>query len=429
VVGIITLEDIVEEILGAEIEDETDALEYDVATMVRDPELARLRTMGTARVDTDGLSSEEIHSIGIFLFTNVPQVQRMFREDMSGLEKLVRTGVVVSMTRKALPGEKPHHEDYLYQRGKMSTTCALILEGSVEVIYEGEASGEGGMVATAGRANLKGPWNVIAVEALEAPEGTYLPPFDAVVRSDTVRFLRLTSFTDVDELLSTSTPLPEGGRDKSAGLGTPFRMRHRPRSVYNMKAPAGKAMSTTSSVADGPPTRRSETPGVSDWADSIAYSLAPFRSRSQGFGSGASDAGAHSPVSGEKAQHPATAVGSGAPPGSTARTVDKLSPRPPTATGPQRSSSLGRNASTVGEDVVSLTAVLICMFHNFLLPVACSAALKSGYHGIAQEEDTEPETLSVPSNVTGSAPAASSSALPESQARATGAESKDTDAS
>jgi hypothetical protein len=60
-----------------------------------------------------------------------------------------------------------------------------------------------------------------------------------------------------------------------------------------------------------------------------------------------------------------------------------------------------------------------------LLSVDCNL----GYHGIAQEEDTEPETLSVPSNVTGSAPAASSSAAADSQAGATGAESKDNDAS
>jgi hypothetical protein len=380
VVGIITLEDIVEEILGAEIEDETDALEYDVATMVRDPELARLRTMGTARVDTDGLSSEEIHSIGIFLFTNVPQVQRMFREDMSGLEKLVRTGVVVSMTRKALPGEKPHHEDYLYHRGKMSTTCALILEGSVEVIYEGETESAGGLVATAGKIKTKGPWSVIAVEALEAAEGTYLSPFDAVVRSDTVRFLRLSSHSDVDELLEgAGTP-----RDKAGGIGASFRLRARSRSVRNLKTGAGKAMSAASSASGNQPVRHPE-PGVTDWAEAISYSIAPFRPHTHSSHGIAGDvspgpetvspmhatdpapAPAYSPPHappqpGEKA--PFSPQGKGAPMLSPVRGGDAAPTKPKSSAKPKQVPVKGRETSTAGEytmlpdPVYSLTACL-----------------------------------------------------------------------
>jgi hypothetical protein len=63
-----------------------------------------------------------------------------------------------------------------------------------------------------------------------------------------------------------------------------------------------------------------------------------------------------------------------------------------------------------------------------LLSVVCGVVLELGYHGIAQEEDTEPETLSVPSNVTGSAPAAPSSAPPDIPPKDHKAESKDTDA-
>jgi hypothetical protein len=366
VVGIITLEDIVEEILGAEIEDETDALEYDVATMVRDPELARLRTMGTARVDTDGLSSEEIHSIGIFLFTNVPQVQRMFRENMSGLEKLVRTGVVVSMTRKALPGEKPHHEDYLYHRGKMSTTCALILEGSVEVIYEGETESAGGLVATAGKIKTKGPWSVIAVEALEAAEGTYLSPFDAVVRSDTVRFLRLSSHSDVDELLEgAGTP-----RDKAGGIGASFRLRARTRSMRHLRPAADRAMSATSSAAGSQPVRHPE-PGVTDWAEAISYSIAPFRPHTHSSHGIAGDvapgpetlspmhaagpAPAYSPPhlppqSGAKA--PFSPEGKVAPMLSPVRGGDAVPAKPKSSAKSKQTSVKGREATTAGEHSV-----------------------------------------------------------------------------
>ena len=210
-----------EEILGTEIEDETDVIKgadgrtnhpmRDSIMMqpiaVRDPELARLQTLSNAKVTTDSLSEEEVHSIGIYLFTNVPQIQRMFRNNMKDLQRLVRTSAVITLTRRAPVGEEAHTDDYLYRKGRLTNTCMLILSGSVQVVNESADS----EAAAASRPSLtttdpsaattplgvkvKGPWSTIAPEALEAAEGTFTTDFTVTIASQSLRYLRLSNFT------------------------------------------------------------------------------------------------------------------------------------------------------------------------------------------------------------------------------------------
>ena len=198
-----------EEILGTEIEDETD-VDHDAGmnTTIRDPELARLRTIQTATVLKDSLSEEEVHSIGIYLFTNVPQIQRMFRNNMKDLQRLVRTSAVITLTRRAPVGEEAHTDDYLYRKGRLTNTCMLILSGSVQVVNEStdaEAAAasrpslttttDSSATSTPLGVKVKGPWSTIAPEALEAAEGTFTTDFTVTIASQSLRYLRLSNFT------------------------------------------------------------------------------------------------------------------------------------------------------------------------------------------------------------------------------------------
>lgn len=100
------------------------------------------------------------------------------------LESMVRKATVYNMKRKSPPGAaKPHQDDVLYRRGKLSNSCILILQGRVKVL---RGQYEDPMVL--------GAWSTLGAQALIVTEGTYVPDFTAFIDSEMVRFIRISTF-------------------------------------------------------------------------------------------------------------------------------------------------------------------------------------------------------------------------------------------
>jgi hypothetical protein len=173
--------DIIEEILGHEIVDETDAFVDGTHAVKVDRseagfEWAKLRLLGSKIVD-ERLSYTEAKAITAHLLTNYPRAVSLLTENQ--VHRLVAdTVVTVFPTAKRELG-KDLPDDLLYQKGVPSDVCTLILSGKVTVI-----TGEDEF-----RTDVSS-WTLLGMSALK--DAHYKPDFTAFVCNGPCRCIQFT---------------------------------------------------------------------------------------------------------------------------------------------------------------------------------------------------------------------------------------------
>jgi hypothetical protein len=200
--GIITLEDIIEEIIGDEIVDETDAFVDGTHKEKVDRgetfKWARLRLLDSKIVD-ETLSFDETRAVTAHLLKNYPDVVALLTENQ--LQRLIAENHVQLLPTATHELGQPLPSDLLYEKGLPTDMCTLLLAGKVTVL--------------AGIENFRSDvssWCLLAPGALS--NNSYSPDFTAYVSSGPVRCLRISR-------LRFDAAVDASAIEKNTGISTP----------------------------------------------------------------------------------------------------------------------------------------------------------------------------------------------------------------
>eukprot|EP00533_Pseudo-nitzschia_delicatissima_P016068 CAMPEP_0197280056 /NCGR_PEP_ID=MMETSP1432-20130617/20974_1 /TAXON_ID=44447 /ORGANISM="Pseudo-nitzschia delicatissima, Strain UNC1205" /LENGTH=744 /DNA_ID=CAMNT_0042746681 /DNA_START=128 /DNA_END=2363 /DNA_ORIENTATION=- len=177
--GIITLEDIVERIIGDSIVDETDAfVDRDQRIKVERGETfewARLRLLDTKIVD-EMLSASEIGAITAHFKTNHSKPFGLLTD--SQLTRLVSSTPVTTLPTATQELDKELPNDLLYEKNVPNDTFTLILSGKVTIFVGSENF----------RSDISS-WSVLGGKSLEDKQ--WAPDYSAYVSDGPCRFIQI----------------------------------------------------------------------------------------------------------------------------------------------------------------------------------------------------------------------------------------------
>lgn len=190
--GIITLEDIIEKIIGDTIVDETDAfMDSDQQIKVKRDEgfqWARLRLLDS-KITEKHLSESEVNAVTAHLQTNHSDTFKLLTHDqMMGL--VARTPLSIFEKAHREVGEKLPKE-LLYEKDKPSDVCTLILGGKVTILVGSENF----------RSDISS-WSVLGKAAFE--NAAFAPDFTAYVSDGPCKCLRIKR-SEYDSAVDAST--------------------------------------------------------------------------------------------------------------------------------------------------------------------------------------------------------------------------------